>query len=72
MGQELERLHACIALRFARLEPHQRALAYLKGIILFLSGARLLLIVGIRLRIMIPVLYRAQSFDFTNSLGSPH
>jgi SRSO17 transposase len=32
-GQELERLHARIAPRFARPEPHRRALAYLKGIV---------------------------------------
>ena len=32
-GQELERLHARIASRFARSEPRQRALAYLKGIV---------------------------------------
>ena len=32
-GQELERLHACIAPRFARPEPRRRALAYLKGIV---------------------------------------
>src|SRR5215469_13292915 len=32
-GQELERLHARIAPRFARLEPRRRALAYLKGIV---------------------------------------
>src|SRR6266700_1476687 len=32
-GQELERLHARIAPRFARPQPRQRALAYLKGII---------------------------------------
>ncbi len=32
-GQELERLHAHIAPRFARPEPRQRALAYLKGIV---------------------------------------
>ncbi len=31
-GQELEHLHARIALRFARPEPRRRALAYLKGI----------------------------------------
>jgi hypothetical protein len=33
-GQELERLHARIAPRFARLEPRRRALAYLKGIVI--------------------------------------
>ncbi|GHO90200.1 hypothetical protein KSF_002480 [Reticulibacter mediterranei] len=32
-GQELERLHACIAPRFARPEPRRRALTYLKGIV---------------------------------------
>jgi SRSO17 transposase len=32
-GQELERLHARLAPRFARPEPRRRALAYLKGII---------------------------------------
>ncbi len=32
-GQELERLYACIAPRFARPEPRRRALAYLKGIV---------------------------------------
>ncbi|HLW00352.1 MAG TPA: IS701 family transposase [Ktedonobacterales bacterium] len=32
-GQELERLHAHIAPRFARPEPRRRALAYLKGIV---------------------------------------
>jgi SRSO17 transposase len=32
-GLELERLHARIAARFARPEPRQRALAYLKGIV---------------------------------------
>ncbi len=32
-GQELERLHARIAPRFARPEPRRRALAYLKGIV---------------------------------------
>lgn len=32
-GQELERLHARIAARFARPEPRRRALAYLKGIV---------------------------------------
>lgn len=32
-GQELERLHACIAPRFVRPEPRRRALAYLKGIV---------------------------------------
>src|SRR5215472_14386689 len=32
-GQELERLHARIAPRFARPEPRWRALAYLKGIV---------------------------------------
>jgi SRSO17 transposase len=32
-GQELERLHACIAPRFARPEPRRRTLAYLKGIV---------------------------------------
>src|SRR6266849_6735084 len=32
-GQELERLHARIAPRFARPEPHRRALAYLQGIV---------------------------------------
>ena len=32
-GQELERLHARIAPRFARPQPRQRALAYLKGIV---------------------------------------
>jgi SRSO17 transposase len=32
-GQELERLHARIARRFARPEPRRRALAYLKGIV---------------------------------------
>jgi hypothetical protein len=32
-GQELERLHARIVLRFARPEPRRRALAYLKGIV---------------------------------------
>ena len=32
-GQELERLHACIAPRFARPEPRRRALAYVKGIV---------------------------------------
>src|SRR6266849_1875442 len=32
-GQELERLHARIAPRFARPEPHRRALAYLQGIL---------------------------------------
>lgn len=32
-GQELERLHARIAPRFARPEPRGRALAYLKGIV---------------------------------------
>ncbi|MBV9229023.1 MAG: hypothetical protein JOZ18_06890 [Chloroflexi bacterium] len=32
-GQELQRLHARIAPRFARLEPRRRALAYLKGIV---------------------------------------
>ncbi len=32
-GQELERLHARIAPRFARREPRRRALAYLKGIV---------------------------------------
>jgi SRSO17 transposase len=32
-GQELEHLHARIALRFARPEPRRRALAYLKGIV---------------------------------------
>jgi SRSO17 transposase len=32
-GQELERLHARIASRFARPEPRRRALAYLKGIV---------------------------------------
>jgi SRSO17 transposase len=31
-GQELQRLHARIAPRFARPEPRRRALAYLKGI----------------------------------------
>lgn len=31
--QELERLHARIAPRFARPEPRRRALAFLKGII---------------------------------------
>ena len=30
-AQELERLHARIAPRFARPEPRRRALAYLKG-----------------------------------------
>ncbi len=33
LGQELERLHARIAHRFARPEPRRRALAYLKGIV---------------------------------------
>jgi SRSO17 transposase len=32
-GQELECLHARIASRFARPEPHHRTLAYLKGIV---------------------------------------
>lgn len=32
-SQEVERLHARIAPRFARPEPHRRALAYLKGIL---------------------------------------
>src|SRR5436305_13804657 len=32
-GQELERLHARIAPRFARPEPRRQALAYLKGIV---------------------------------------
>jgi hypothetical protein len=32
-GQELERLHARIAPRFARPEPRRRALAYLQGIV---------------------------------------
>lgn len=32
-AQELERLHARIASRFARPEPRQRALAYLRGIL---------------------------------------
>src|SRR2546429_4757531 len=32
-GQELEHLHARIALRFARPEPRRRALAYLQGIV---------------------------------------
>jgi SRSO17 transposase len=32
-GQELERLHALIAPRFARPQPRQRALTYLKGIV---------------------------------------
>ena len=32
-GQELERLHASIASRFARSEPRKRALAFLKGIV---------------------------------------
>jgi hypothetical protein len=32
-GQELERLHACIAPCFARPEPRRRTLAYLKGIV---------------------------------------
>jgi hypothetical protein len=32
-GQELERLYARIAPRFARPEPRRRALAYLKGIV---------------------------------------
>jgi hypothetical protein len=32
-GQELERLHARIAPRFARPEPRRRALAFLKGIV---------------------------------------
>jgi SRSO17 transposase len=32
-GQELEHVHARIALRFARPEPRRRALAYLKGIV---------------------------------------
>ncbi len=32
-GQELARLYACIAPRFARPEPRRRALAYLKGIV---------------------------------------
>ncbi len=32
-GQELERLHARIAPRFARPEPRRRALAYVKGIV---------------------------------------
>src|SRR6266699_3298277 len=32
-GHELERLHARIAPRFARLEPRRRALAYLQGIV---------------------------------------
>jgi len=32
-GQELERLHARIAPRFARPEPHRRALAYLQGMV---------------------------------------
>jgi len=32
-GQELERLHAHIAPRFARPEPYRRALVYLKGIV---------------------------------------
>jgi len=32
-GQELERLHARIAPRFARPEPRRRSLAYLKGIV---------------------------------------
>jgi SRSO17 transposase len=32
-GQELQRLHARIAPRFARPEPRRRALAYLKGIV---------------------------------------
>lgn len=32
-GQELQRLHARIAPRFARLEPRRRALAYLQGIV---------------------------------------
>ncbi len=32
-GQELEHLHARIAPRFARPEPHRRVLAYLKGIV---------------------------------------
>ena len=32
-GQELERLHARIAQRFARPEPRRRALAYLQGIV---------------------------------------
>ena len=32
-GQELERLHARIAPRFARPQPRRRALAYLKGIV---------------------------------------
>lgn len=32
-GQELERLHAHIAPRFARPEPRRRALAYLQGIV---------------------------------------
>src|SRR5690348_1313983 len=32
-GQELERLHARIARRFARPEPRRRCLAYLKGIV---------------------------------------
>lgn len=33
MGQELERLHARIAPRFACPEPRRRALAFLKGIV---------------------------------------
>jgi SRSO17 transposase len=37
-GQELERLHARIAPRFARPEPRQRALAYLKGIVGSIKG----------------------------------
>src|SRR5207302_10886450 len=32
-GQQLERLHARIAPRFARPEPRRRALAYVKGIV---------------------------------------
>jgi SRSO17 transposase len=32
-GQELERLHTCIAPRFVRPEPRRRALAYLQGIV---------------------------------------
>jgi hypothetical protein len=32
-AQELERLHARIASRFARPEPRRRALAYLRGIL---------------------------------------
>ena len=36
-GQELERLYARIAPRFARPEPRRRALAYLKGIVSFVE-----------------------------------